>query len=40
VPGSTLGQYGRPAFAEFNSIYAISAGFDALIDWFVDGRAA
>jgi type III restriction enzyme len=41
VPGvNNLRQYGRWAFAEFTNIYAISAGFDALIESFVAGRAA
>jgi len=41
VPGvNNLGRYGRWAFAEFTNVYAISAGFDALIEAFVAGRAA
>jgi type III restriction enzyme len=41
VPGvNNLGRYGRWAFAEFTNIYAIPAGFDALIERFVTGRAA
>jgi len=41
VPGvNNLGRYGRWAFAEFTNIYAIPAGFDALIQQFVTGKAA
>jgi type III restriction enzyme len=41
VPGvNNLGRYGRWAFAEFTNVYAIPAGFDALIERFVTGRAA
>jgi type III restriction enzyme len=41
VPGvNNVGRYGRWAFAEFTSVYAIPAGFDALIEQFVAGRAA
>jgi type III restriction enzyme len=41
VPGvNNLGGYGRWAFAEFTNVYAIPAGFDALIQRFVAGRAA
>jgi len=41
VPGvNNLGRYGRWAFAEFTNIYAIPAGFNALIGSFVAGRAA
>ena len=41
IPGvNNLGKYGRWAFAEFTNVYAISAGFDALIETFVAGRAA
>ena len=41
VPGvNGLGKYGRWAFAEFTAVYAISAGFDALIERFVTGKAA
>ena len=41
VPGvNNLGRYGRWAFAEFTNIYAITAGFDALVQSFVAGRAA
>jgi type III restriction enzyme len=41
VPGvNNLSRYGRWAFAEFTDIYAIAAGFDALIRRFVAGRAA
>jgi type III restriction enzyme len=41
VPGvNNLNRYGRWAFAEFTNIYAIPAGFDALIERFVAGRAA
>lgn len=41
VPGvNNLGKYGRWAFAEFTSVYAIAAGFDALIESFVAGQAA
>ena len=41
VPGvNNLGRYGRWAFAEFTSIYAIPAGFDVLIESFVADRAA
>jgi type III restriction enzyme len=41
VPGvNNLGQYGRWAFAEFKeSVYAIAANFDALIERAVAGRA-
>jgi type III restriction enzyme len=40
VPGvNNLGQYGRWAFAEFReSVYAIAANFDALIERTVAGR--
>ena len=41
VPGvNNLGNYGRWAFAEFTNVYAISAGFDALIESLVASRAA
>jgi type III restriction enzyme len=41
VPGvNNLGRYGRWAFAEFTNVYAIPAGFDALVQRFVTGRAA
>jgi type III restriction enzyme len=41
VPGvNNLGKYGRWDFAEFTNIYAIPAGFDALIERFVSARAA
>jgi type III restriction enzyme len=41
IPGvNNLGAYGRWAFAEFTNVHAISAGFDALIEAFVTGRAA
>ena len=40
-PGvNNLGRYGRWAFAEFTAVYAIAAGFDALINSFVGGKAA
>ena len=39
VPGvNNLGTFGRWAFAEFTNIYAIPAGFDALIQRFVAGK--
>jgi type III restriction enzyme len=37
---NNLARYGRWAFAEFTNIYAIPAGFDALVERFVGGRAA
>jgi type III restriction enzyme len=41
VPGvNGLGKYGRWAFTEFTAVYAISAGFDALIERFVADKAA
>jgi len=40
-PGvNNLGRCGRWAFAEFTALYAIAAGFDALINSFVGGKAA
>jgi len=37
---NNLGKYGRWAFVEFTAVYAIAAGFDALINSFVSGKAA
>jgi type III restriction enzyme len=37
---NNLGKYGRWAFAEFTAVYAIAAGFDALIESLVADQAA